>query len=503
MRTHTTRPVSVADTLAGARLGIADLVVMVTSAAAPMTVIAAGATLQWAVTGQLGIPIAYLAVAAILTVFAVGLVDMSSHITNAGAFYAYITHGLGRHLGVGGSFIAVLAYNAMAVGMLGGAGAIASSWLADEFKISTPWWICALAFWALVALFGTLRIDLNGKFLLILLGGEILVAAGLAVVHVTHPAGGALTFDALNISSLFSGSGAVLMVIGVTGFVGFEQTVVYAEEAKRPERTVRQATFLSLALIGGLYAFASWAMSVAAGPDNIVALATEHGTELTFVLAGPYIPAFINILGHVLFVTSLLAGYLAFHNTAARYHYSLGREGVLPSWLGKISARTSAPMAGSLLQSAIGFSVVMLYAAMSWDPELYLFFWGTCIGGLGVLILMTLTSAAIPAYTWTRRRNSEETSLLRGVVAPLIALVPLTWILVQTMLNIHIMLGLEPGDPLTWAAPVAFLSAAVAGVVWAAVARRARPDVYDRIGQGTRIAADLAKPIGLTAGSVR
>ncbi len=88
MRTHSKRPVSVADTLAGARLGIADLVVMVTSAAAPMTVIAAGATLQWAVTGQLGIPIAYLAVAAILTVFAVGLVDMSSHITNAGAFYA-------------------------------------------------------------------------------------------------------------------------------------------------------------------------------------------------------------------------------------------------------------------------------------------------------------------------------------------------------------------------------------------------------------------------------
>lgn len=503
MLSHSVPLDSVANTLARDRLGIPNLVVTVISAAAPMTVIAAGATLQWAVTGQLGIPVAYLAVAAVLTVFSVGLVDMSSHITNAGAFYAYISRGVGRYAGVGGAFVAVVAYNAMAVGMLGGAGAVASSWLSSQFRLDLPWWLCGLLCWLLVAVMGVRRIDHTGRLLAVLLGGEVLLALVLAGVQVAHPAGGALTFDALDPSALTSASGGVLLVIAITGFVGFEQTVVYAEEAKRPETTVRWATYLSVVFIGVLYGFASWAMAVAAGPDRIVAMAAEHGTELTFVLAGPYIPSFLSIVGHLLFITSLIAGYLAFHNTAARYHFSLGREGVLPAVLGSVGGRTSAPVGGSLLQSVIGVLTIAVYAIAGWDPEIYLFFWGTCIGGLGVLILMVLTSAAIPAFTLRRRHRGEQGSLVRGVVAPVIAGLLLGGILSETVRNIHIMLGLDPGDPLQWAAPVAFGVAAVAGVLWAIMLRRNRPGVFAGIGLGSSADPSLIQPVQATTGARR
>ena len=44
----------------------------------------------------------------ILAVFSMGYVAMSRKVVNAGAFYTYMTHGLGKPAGVAGSFVAVL-----------------------------------------------------------------------------------------------------------------------------------------------------------------------------------------------------------------------------------------------------------------------------------------------------------------------------------------------------------------------------------------------------------
>ena len=64
--------------------------------------------------------------ALLLALFSVGYVAMSRHITNAGAFYTYVTHGLGRPAGVGAAWMALLAYNALQVGFYGIIGAAAA-----------------------------------------------------------------------------------------------------------------------------------------------------------------------------------------------------------------------------------------------------------------------------------------------------------------------------------------------------------------------------------------
>ena len=51
----------------------------------------AARTAAWAIAGV------------ILLFFSVGYSAMSRHITNAGAFYAYIANGLGRPVGIGGA----------------------------------------------------------------------------------------------------------------------------------------------------------------------------------------------------------------------------------------------------------------------------------------------------------------------------------------------------------------------------------------------------------------
>jgi hypothetical protein len=48
------------------------------------------------------------------------------HIVNAGAFYAYIGHWLGRVIGVDAALVALRAYSLMQIGLFGPFGAVAS-----------------------------------------------------------------------------------------------------------------------------------------------------------------------------------------------------------------------------------------------------------------------------------------------------------------------------------------------------------------------------------------
>ncbi|MFI7376392.1 amino acid permease, partial [Actinoplanes sp. NPDC049668] len=77
--------------LARDRLGVFAVTAQVMAAAAPLTVIAGGATGGFAIAQQRGVPIAYIAVAAVLGIFALPYVAMARQIPNAGAFYVYVT----------------------------------------------------------------------------------------------------------------------------------------------------------------------------------------------------------------------------------------------------------------------------------------------------------------------------------------------------------------------------------------------------------------------------
>jgi amino acid transporter len=465
--------------LARARLGVWPVVFIVMAAAAPLTVVAGGATTGYAVTGVTGIPIAYLAVAVALGLFSVGYVAMSRRVVNAGAFYTYVSRGLGKVSGVGASFVAVAAYNTMQIGLYGGFGAVLAGLLEDWLGWSVPWAVCAFAGWLVVAVLGVRRIDLNGRVLAVILLVEVAVAVVFAVVQLAHPAGGRVSFDTLAPANLLGAGIGAALVTAVAGFVGFEGTAVFSEESKDPQRTVAKATYRALAIIGLLYAFCAWAMSVATGPERIVEAAKADGTELIF---------------------SLFAALLSFHNTVARYLFALGRERVLPPILGRTSTRTRAPKVGSLVQSTLAAIVLGVYAAMGWDPIVHLFFWLTVVGGLGVLILMTGTSVAVIAF-FARPANRDGVSGWRWLIAPAFAAAALLWILWATIDQFHILLGVEAANPLRWIFPGAFAVAAVLGVAWALVLRVAKPGVYAGIGRGANTATALMVGFARVGGS--
>jgi amino acid transporter len=438
----------------------------------------------YGVTSITGIPLAFLLVGVVLAVFAVGYVAMARRVANAGAFYTYVTHGLGRPAGVGAAWVALAAYNALQVGLYGMVGASAAPLLAQWFGVELPWWVVALAAWAVVAVLGVLHVDVNSRVLAVLLVAEIAVIVVFDVADLTHSAGGHISLDALSPTNLSGPAVGALLVLAVLGFVGFENSVVFAEESRDRHRTVPVATYTSLAVIAGLYAVSSWAMTVATGPDRIVAESAAKGPELVFALAAAQMGPVMAEVGLTLFATSLLAAMISFHNTTARYGFALGRERVLPAVFGRTS-RSGAPKVASLAQSTVGLAVIVGYAYSGWDPVTRLFFWGGTSGGLGVLLLIAVTSVAIVVF-FARRPSGEPR--WRRVVAPVVAMVCMAVVAYLAVANFAAVLGPAPAV-LPVAVPTIYLAAAVAGAGWALLLKLTRPQVYATIGLGARATA--------------
>jgi amino acid transporter len=479
VRARRGRPDALARALAKDRLGVPAVLFFVLAGVAPLTVAAGVIPTAYQTTGLTGIPAAFLAIAVVLAIFAAGYVAMARHVISSGAFYAFIATGLGRVAGVAAAMVALLSYSLLQVGLYGALGPAASSEAAAHLGVTAPWWAWALVAWAVIAVLGQQRVEITGRVLGVLLTAEIGVIVGETVAGLARPAGGRLSFATLSPADLAQhglGTFGVLAVVAVLGFVGFEQAPVLGEEARNTRRTIPRATYLALGMIAVVYAAASWAMAAHAGTAHVVAAAGRQGPGLLFGLGG----GTLSQVAQVLFLTSLFAAALAFHNVVWRYTFALAREHLLPPALGRTSA-SNIPKAASLTQSATGLAVIVFYAATGQNPMARLFFWLGTTGGFGVLLLLLFTSAAVIAF-FIRDPRGEHA--WHRMIAPAISAVLLTGIVVLAVRNYSTLLGVPPGSTAAWALPASYGAVAVAGLAWGLILRARRPLVYAAIGLG-------------------
>jgi amino acid transporter len=189
-----------------------------------------------------------------------------------------------------------------------------------------------------------------------------------------------------------------------------------------------------------------------------------------------------------LFLTSLFAAALAFHNATWRYIYALGRENVLPAEFGRTSGN-NIPRAASLAQSVTGLAVIGLYAATGQNPMTRLFFWLGTTGGLGIMILLAATSVAVVVFF---ARDARGENAWRRAVAPALAAVLLAGIVVLAIQHYALLLGVPAGSPAAWVLPGGYAAVAVIGLGWGLILKWRRPAVYAGIGLGAH--AVTAKP---------
>ncbi|MER5294396.1 APC family permease [Streptomyces pharetrae] len=455
-------------------LGTADIAFFVVSAAAPLTVMAGVAPLA-ILFGGIGAPVGYLLAGVTLTVFAVGFTAMSRHVRGGGAFYAYITRGLGRGAGMGAALLALVGYNGMEIGVYGLLGTATQDTVHALTGTGIPWLPVSLAGLLLIGYGGYRSIDFGAKLLGVLLVAEtgilVLLAAGVLIEGGAH----GLSLASFAPEHVFVPGLAVVLAFAFAAFTGFESTVIYRREARDPARTVPRATYAAVGFLGLFYAFVVWIAIQAYGDAEVVAAAGGDPAGLFFAAITTYVGAWAADLMHVLIVTSVLASLLAFHNAINRYGLALAEEGVLPKALARVHPRHGSPYVAGLAQSVLGAIVVLAFAAAGADPYGQLLLWVNTPGMLGLMALQLLAAVAVPLYF---RRIRHQEGVLRTLVAPLVAAVLLTAALGLVVTHLAEFTGASTTVNTVLAAlvPAVFL----AGLLLARRLRRRRPDVYQR-----------------------
>jgi amino acid transporter len=426
-------------TLRPAGLSTADLVFFVVAAAAPLTVVAGVVPLAIR-TGGTSAAYGYLIPALVLLLFAVGFTAMSPLIRNAGAFYSYIAHGLGRRLAVGSALIAVVSYNAMTICLVAGFTFYAKSLLATVFDISVGWVPLAVAAILGVALLGYFKVTLGARVLGAALTLEVLV---LLVYQIAVIGGGgenvSSSVEIFAPSVLASPGFGAMLVLTAGGFIGFEATALYAEEARDPARTVPRATYIAIGFLGLFYTFSVWCVFLAYGQDEALAVAGgDDVSNLTFQSMGTWVGPWLSDTAQALLCTSAFAAALAFHNAAARYHFTLSRERLLPRAVAWVSSRHGSPAGGVALQTAVNVGVFTIAAIAGADPYLVVFLWSSAPGVLGILLLEGIAAVAIVVFF---RRDRHGHSVWRTMVAPGLAALGLFALVALSVSQIGLLTG--------------------------------------------------------------
>jgi amino acid transporter len=380
-------------------LGVSAVTFLVISAAAPLTAVAGGVPISMLLGNGAGIAGSFLIATLILIAFAVGYVAMARHISSAGGFYAFAARGLGGKVGGASALIAILSYNAMQIGILGLLGAASAGTFA-AIGLDLPWWVWSFIGIAFCAVLGYRQVDLSAKILMALVLLEYIIVLIVDVAIFVKGGDSGLSMAPFSWSQIMSGSPAIGILFCFAAFIGFEATTIYSEEARDPHTTVPKATYLSVVLIGVFYMVTAWLMANGAGVEKLVPTLQSLADPTTFLfeLAGRYVGGPVPTIMGFLFVSSLFAGVLAFHNGVARYKYVAGREGILPASVGVTHNVFQSPHVGSIIQTVLAIIVVGFFAFMGMDPVLQLFTWLTQLGTLGILGLMAITSFAVVAF---------------------------------------------------------------------------------------------------------
>jgi amino acid transporter len=258
-------------------------------------------------------------------------------------------------------------------------------------------------------------------------------------------------------------------------FIGFEAAALYGEETANPRRTVPRATYLSVVLITAFYTLVSWAAVGGVGVDRLRPTAEAELGDLFFNLAGRYLNDTVASVMQILLCVSMFGTMLALHNAANRYMYVLGRDRVLPAWLGRAHPVHGSPHRASLTQIGVTVAVCAAFALAGLDPYVNL---ATTMLGLGTLGIVVLQGAAAVSVLGFFRRRPDRHWWRTGL-APLLALAGLGTATVLLVTNFSVVTGSHSPivNRLPWLMPIAL----VGGIAYGWWLRISRPDRYARL----------------------
>jgi amino acid transporter len=432
-------------------------------------------------------PAAFLFATIILTIFSVGYVAMARKIRAAGGFYSFISHGLGRELGMAAGLCGALAYALFEVSLLGGFAYFANLNFNDWFGWDIPWPLFAFGAAILISVLCYFDVELSVRILGTALIGEVIILTifDLLVLGQGGSSDG-IQFKSLNMFQLTSPGVGLAAGVGLFlafwSWVGFEAAPNYAEESRDPVRNIPRATLYSVVGLGIGYVITSLAF-VSAFPESGLVKAAKNPD-------GPFFAAMDNFGTHglttimqVLILTGSFACAMAFHNVAMRYFYAMGREGVLPRALGRTHPTHKSPYIASLAQTGFAIALVLVWAIGAGFGDAYNVAYVriyTMMAVQGVVWILAIQAVCALAVIMYHRRHAHTDSVWVVVVCPVIAILGQVFALYLLFKNIDVLAGtISYVDAI---GPIAVVGV-VGAILYAVTLKRRNREKYDLIGR--------------------
>lgn len=466
MSTSTTQDSQVAQRTLVGKLGPFAIMFMILAAAAPLTTVSATVPVALLVGNGPAFPSMYAVASILLAFFAIGFVAMTPFVKRSGAFYSYVTEGIGRSTGIATSFLAMLTYNFVQFAVHAFMGVVISDYVLAVSGVAVPWWVFTLIVLVVVGILGYLNIDVSGKVLGIVLILEVTVCLLFDLV-VTVQGGGAegLTAAPLIPAEIFTGAPALGLMLAASGFIGFEAAAVYRSEARNPDKTIPRALYGSLIVIGLFYFVTAWSMVNYWGSEGSITRAEEASSTMLVDAVSNIFGPVGNLVVQYLLMLSTFACLLSFHNVVTRYMFSMANTGLLPAGLGVSHPKHKSPARAAVTQSIAAAIVIIISAILGLEPISQVFTWGVAVAGVGTLLLMLITCIAVIVY-FAKKNPAARTSMWKCIIAPAIGAVALA---VVTFLTIREFPASFGGSvPLSVGFGLTIVVAVVAGYIVAA-----------------------------------
>ncbi|MER5717485.1 APC family permease [Streptomyces sp. NPDC002132] len=467
-------------------VGLLGVVFMAVATAAPITAMTGNVPFMVSAGNGIGAPASYLVAMVVLAIFSVGFTSMAKHITSTGAFYGFISYGLGRTIGLASGLLATFAYVVFEPALIGIFSTFATDTLKDQTGVDIPWWAFAALMLAINAAGTWFGVSVAEKLLVVLLATEVTILAAMAISVALHGGGpDGFSLDPVNPVNAFHGTSAGLgLFFAFWSWVGFESTAMYGEESRSPKKIIPKATMISVLGVGVFYVFVSWMAITGTGEADAVKVATENPLALFFNPTEQYVGHWAVVVMQWLMITGSLACGMAFHNCAARYMYALGREGVLPSLqntLGRTHAKHGSPHIAGLVQTVVTAVLLIAFWAADKDPYTGTYVLLAILGTMAILIVQAVCSFAVLVYF--RKNHPESRHWFRTLAAPLIGGVAMLAVVALLVSNMGAAAGTESGSLVLKATPWLVGFVAALGIGYAQYLKRRYPARYLLLGR--------------------
>ena len=493
-------------------VGLVGVLFMAVANAAPITAMSFNVPIAVGYGNGIGVSGGYLFATIVLTIFTIGFVAMARYVTTAGAFYGFISQGLGQLWGMASGLIAAVAYIIFEASLIGGFSYFASEYVLKPAGINVNWMIIAAIGIIIIAVLTYYSVTLAAGVLGVTLVLEVLLlgALGLSVLFKGGPDGymfGEIVppqnaFTSLPEDAFGTGVAAGVAAIGIFfafwSWVGFETTAVYGEESKNPKRNVPIATMIAVIGLGLFYTFMSWMVVVGNGAAKSVEVSAGAApVDLWLGLVDANLGGFMVLAYKILLVVGSFACAMAFHNAASRYIFAMGREsasGFLRRSIGSANAKHGSPAAASFVQSGITLVLCILFLLFTnvyiegeAVPELvpYVNVYGllALIGTAMILIVQTITSFAVISFFWVKKVHKGN--VIATLICPILGALGMLYALWLLWSNRNFAAGLAADSLVFTLMPVYVIGLLVIGFGYAAWVRAKRPDLYAEIGRTT------------------